>query len=165
MSVLKIVNWDASTMTAKVDGVRSIVGMQGASLGDGLEPGKAVYQTGFLAPMGYTRPTFKGDGNYSLKMLADGWTDLQSYLLTTRGGAQFAEGINGPQCSVKVSFNRDGKLFEVELVGVQFLTPTFSGTDSPDSREPLTTEVKFTCLNRAINGIFDVSNNIVGVSS
>jgi hypothetical protein len=155
MSTINIPNWDSSTMTAKIDGTYRIIGLQSATLGDGLEPGKPVPQAGQIGPMGYTRPTFKGDGNYSIKMLAAGWTDLQRYLIGQRGGSSFIEGVNGVKCQLVITLNRDGFLWEAEFKNVQFLTPSFSGLDAPDSREPLTAEVKFTVTNRKLNDIWD----------
>lgn len=160
MTTMTIPNWDSSCMTAKLDGSHRLVGMQSATLGDGLETGSAVNQAGTLGPMGFMKPRFKGDGNFGIKILAAGWSDLQQYLLNDRGGSLYVEGVNGVKCNLTISLDRDGQLFEVSFKNVQFLTPTFSGIDAPDSREPLVAEVKFTCINRAINGVWDWNDSL-----
>lgn len=154
MSVLTLVNWDMSCLTVRLDGQHFVAGVQSINLGDGLEPGKSVYQAGRIGPMSYTKPLFKGDGNYSIKMLADGFSLFQDYLIQ-KGGLAAPELLNSVKCNVRATLERDGFLFEVECFNCQFLTPTIDGLTSPDSRDPLTCEVKFTCTNRAINGIKD----------
>lgn len=154
MTALVITNWDISTMTAKLDGAFYLTGVQSVSLGDGLEVGKQVNQAGQLGPMGFTKPLFKGDGNFSLKILAAGGTLMETYILG-KGGIVQPDGIYSVFNNFKVTLNLDDELFEIECQNCQFLPPTFTGLDAPDSREPLTAEYKFTCTNRLRNGIPD----------
>jgi hypothetical protein len=146
-------------MTAKLDGALYLTGVQSITLGDGLEVGKQVNQAGQLGPMGFTKPLFKGDGNFSLKILAAGGTLMEAYLLG-KGGIVQPEGIYSVKSSLKVTLNLEDDLFEIEVQNVQFLPPTYTGLDSPDSREPLTAEYKFTCTNRLRNDVPDWNASI-----
>ena len=166
MSTLSITNWDASTMTAKLDGIFYLIGVQSINMGDGLEVGKQVNQTGQLGPMGFTKPLFKGDGNFSIKMLAQAGQMMEQYLLgrtVTSLGLPASDGIYNYKTNLKVTFNLNTDLFEIEMQNVQFLPPTFSGIDAADSREPLVAEYKFTCTNRIRNAVPDWNLNIYGV--
>ncbi len=143
--------WDSSCMSAKINGVFPISGVQGINFGEPIEVGKPVTQQGRMGPKAVTKKLFKGDSGFSLKVLAAEDQDMVNYL-NSIGGALSVEGYPSVSVSLIATYTRDSSIFRVELQKAHIYNPSISGTDSPDGRDPLVCEHKIVCLNRVIQG-------------
>ncbi len=157
MTISGIPNYDMQGIHVILNGSFKIGGVQGVNLGEGLESGNMVDQGGQAGPMGETRGRFKGDGSYSLKLVAY-WGDLLSKQLANTAQLVYGylpqDGIHSIENNLMVIYTLDGAPnFVVEFIGVRFSGPTLSGADSADSKDPMLAEFKFTCLNRIVNGV------------
>jgi len=156
----QLIAWDASTMTATLNGNFPLSGIVSFTPGTGLELGKQQYQLGAIAPTGTTRGLFKGD-DMAIKFQLAGY-DLFAQYLFANGGAAYSDSIYGVKATLTIVLNRqDGTpIYTVIYQDCQFTTGKIDDISSPDNRDAITAEVKFLCHNRCVNGIWDVNETI-----